>query len=152
MKTHLPRRKLAVSLVAVCAVFMAACQLNPNQEQVAHYLNVSRRSVLGQNATIGINWTAQAKAQAWAEQLASEGRLRHSVLTDGMQGVTWCGLGENVGYGPSVKAINDAYMNSPGHRANIVNPAFNSMGVGYATGYVNGSPVVFTVQVFVQTC
>jgi len=62
--------------------------------------------------------------------------------------VKWCSLGENVGYGPSVAAIEDAYMNSSGHRANILSTKWNGAGVGYAT---NGKRV-FTVQVFIKTC
>lgn len=148
------KRTVIASFAIVAALLFSSCELNDNQKQVAHYLNSSRRSVLGQNATIGTNWLAQNKAQAWAEKLASEGTLYHSTLSDGMgtPGTDWCNLGENVGYGPSIKAINDAYMNSPGHRANIVNPGFDAMGVGHAMGYVNGQRVHFTTQVFVGNC
>ena len=90
---------------------------------------------------------AQRKAQAWAEKLARENKLYHSTLPDGIK-VKWCSIGENVGYGPSVPAIEDAYMKSPGHKANIMNTKWNGVGVGYAT---NGNRI-FTVQVFIKTC
>jgi hypothetical protein len=47
-------------------------------------------------------------------------------------GVTakWQKLGENVGTGPSVQPVMDAFMNSPGHKANILDPAFTRVGVG----------------------
>jgi uncharacterized protein YkwD len=54
-------------------------------------------------------------------------------------------LGENVGSGPSVEAIQAAFMNSPGHRANILNPEFNWAGAGVA---VAGNGTVYVVQVF----
>ena len=60
----------------------------------------------------------------------------------------WCSIGENVGYGPSVPAIEDAYMKSSGHKANIMSTKWNGVGVGYAK---NGNRV-FTVQVFIKTC
>ncbi len=41
----------------------------------------------------------------------------------------WTRLGENVAYNQSVTAIHQAYMNSPGHRQNILNPDFNYVGV-----------------------
>ena len=94
-----------------------------------------------------INYEAQAKAQAWAERLARDNRLYHSTLTDGIHS-RWCSLGENVGYGPSVETIETAYMNSPGHRANILASKWNGVGTGYAT---NGTRV-YTVQVFIKTC
>lgn len=42
----------------------------------------------------------------------------------------WSGLGENVAYNYSILAMHQAYMNSPPHRANILNPAFNYVGIG----------------------
>lgn len=91
----------------------------------------------------------QAKADGWAQRLARENRLYHSTLTDGIPSSTcWRGLGENVGYGDSIAGIEDAYMASPPHRANILNAGFNRAAVGVAH---NGNRV-FTVQVFMKTC
>jgi uncharacterized protein YkwD len=90
---------------------------------------------------------AQRKAQAWAERLASDGYLHHSSLSAGIS-VRWCSLGENVGSGPSVNAIEQAYMASPGHRANILATRWNGVGVGYAK---RGS-TIYTVHVFIKTC
>ncbi len=47
-------------------------------------------------------------------------------------GVThsWAKLGENVGTGPDVGSIMDAFVASPGHYANIVDPEFTHIGVG----------------------
>ena len=91
--------------------------------------------------------SAQAKAQAWAERLASDGYLHHSNLTDGIH-VRWCSLGENVGMGPTVTAVEQAYMASSGHRANILATRWNGVGVGYA----KRGNTVYTVQVFIKTC
>ena len=83
--------------------------------------------------------------------MGREARPReHAVPLDPVLGikVRWCSIGENVGYGPSVAAIEDAYMASAGHRANILNTKWNGVGVGYAK---NGNRI-FTVQVFIKTC
>ena len=127
---------------------LAAC-LSPEQESVWNALN-NDRGANGRGA-LSINDEAQAKAQAWAERLASQGTLYHSTLSDGY-GERWCSLGENVGYGGSVGIVEQAYMNSPGHRANILGTSWNGVGTGYAVGYVNGVQVVFTVQEFIQAC
>lgn len=43
--------------------------------------------------------------------------------------------GENIAAGQTTpQAVVTAWMNSEGHRANILNPAFNKLGVGYTTG------------------
>lgn len=47
-------------------------------------------------------------------------------------GVThsWAKLGENVGTGPDVGSIMNAFIASPGHYANIIDPEFTHIGVG----------------------
>lgn len=123
---------------------LTAC-LNSGQTQTLDALNADRRAY--GRKTLATQYDAQKKAQAWAEKLARENKLYHSTLSSGI-GVRWCALGENVGYGSSVSAIEKAYMNSSGHRANILNTTWNGVGVGYAK---NGSRV-FTVQFFIKTC
>jgi len=46
----------------------------------------------------------------------------------------WQAVGENVGVGPSVDAIETAFMNSPEHRANILDPDYTEIGIGTAVG------------------
>lgn len=49
------------------------------------------------------------------------------------QGFHYTSVGENVAAGQaSVAAVMDSWMNSPGHRANILNPAYRFFGPGYA--------------------
>lgn len=51
----------------------------------------------------------------------------------------WRNLGENIAYGyPTADAVFNGWMNSPGHRANILNGAFRDMGAGMASGGTNG--------------
>lgn len=60
-------------------------------------------------------------------------------------GVSYRGAGENIAYGqPTPEAVVDAWMNSPGHRANILNEQFTTIGVGYEV--INGS--AYWVQMF----
>jgi len=138
------RRGLAVTVLVAAVALLSAC-LGPQQETVRTEMNADR--VANGLSALPVNYQAQAKAQAWAERLAREQKLYHSNLPDGIT-QSWCSLGENVGYGPSVAAIQDAYMNSPGHRANILASKWNGVGVGYAT---NGR-TVYTVQVFIKAC
>ena len=119
--------------------------LTPAQQGVKNALNRDRR--LQGLSTLTTQADAQAKAQAWAQRLASEGRLYHSTLRDGIR-TRACSLGENIGYGSSAAGVQASYMTSPTHRANILSRKWNGVGVGYAK---RGS-VVYTVQVFIKTC
>ena len=47
-------------------------------------------------------------------------------------GVRWTMIGENIAYGQSnAAAVHEAWMNSPGHRANILTEGFGRIGIGY---------------------
>src|SRR5699024_1199687 len=47
-------------------------------------------------------------------------------------GVTYMAAGENIAMGQSTpEEVVTAWLNSPGHRANIMNPNFTHIGVGY---------------------
>lgn len=139
-----PRKSLVALALAVSVSFLAGC-LTYEQDVVLNHLNNSRRA--HGRSSLPIHWQAQTKAQAWAEKLARDGRLSHSNLRDGITD-RWCSLAENVGYGSNAHVVQKAYMNSPGHRANILNTSFNGVGVGYA----KSGGRVYTVQVFIQTC
>ncbi|MBQ7827974.1 MAG: SafA/ExsA family spore coat assembly protein [Clostridia bacterium] len=60
-------------------------------------------------------------------------------------GITYRSAGENIARGYTTpKAVVDAWMNSEGHRANILNASFNRIGVGYvASGH-------YWTQMFIQ--
>lgn len=133
-----------VALLAMCAAVLSGC-LGPAQQEVYEEL-MTDRDAYGLSE-LPVQAQAQRKAQAWAEKLARENKLYHSTLSDGIT-AKWCSLGENVGYGPSVSAIEDAYMASPGHKANIISTKWNGVGVGYA----KSGKRIYTVQVFIRTC
>lgn len=54
-----------------------------------------------------------------------------TILTE--LGINYKGAGENIAAGySSPEAVMAGWMNSEGHRENILNPGFNKLGVGYA--------------------
>ena len=128
--------------MAVLGLSLTACR-STSQTQVGSLVNLSRshygRGYLQDNASL------DQKAQAWANHLAAIGTLVHSNLPDGVP-YNWRSLGENVGYGPTIAVVHTAYMHSPGHRANILDPRWGYIGTGAAW---HGSRV-YTVQVFMQ--
>ena len=55
--------------------------------------------------------------------------------------------GENIAYGqPNVNAVMDSWMNSAGHRANILNPDFTHIGAGY----IQKNNTTYWVQLFAK--
>lgn len=70
---------------------------------------------------------------------------------------TW---GENIAYqsergapglNDDVENLHTALMNSPGHRANILNPDYEVVGLGIETGDFNGVEAVMVTQNFART-
>lgn len=157
------RRSATPRLVGVAAVALAVAsllgvlaappagaarftgRLTASQQGAKNLLNRDRN--LNRRAVLVSEADAQAKAQAWANRLAAEGKIYHSKLSDGIR-TRWCSLGENVGYGPSMSAVEKAFMNSARHRANILNPKYTGVGVGVA---YRGN-VVYVVQFFIKPC
>ena len=74
-------------------------------------------------------------AQKHAEWMASHGRLKHSDLN-----FDYRSRGENIAYNQqNEEAVTKAWMNSTGHRRNIMNPSFTHVGFGCAKTK-NGNP------------
>jgi len=71
-------------------------------------------------------------AMSWATHMANTGLLQHnprlaSAVTN------WLAVGENVGDGPSIHDLDVAFMNSPKHRDNILDPSYEDVGIGTVT-------------------
>lgn len=73
-----------------------------------------------------------------------DGRQFSTALTEA--GVTFRGAGENIAYGQKTpEQVMQGWMNSPGHRANIMNKNYTKIGVGY---YQNANGVNYWTQLF----
>ncbi|HEX8608233.1 MAG TPA: CAP domain-containing protein, partial [Pedobacter sp.] len=53
-------------------------------------------------------------------------------------GVVFFTAGENLALAQTLSIAHNGLMNSPGHRANILNPAFGRLGVGIVDGGIYG--------------
>lgn len=63
-------------------------------------------------------------------------------------GISFTAAGENIAYGqPTAQAVMDAWMNSPGHRANILNSSYTQIGVGAVQ---NSNGTIYWTQEFIR--
>jgi uncharacterized protein YkwD len=65
-----------------------------------------------------------------------EGKDPFDRMKDG--GIKYYSAGENLALGQTLKICHDGLMNSPGHRANILNPTYGRLGVGIVDGGAYG--------------
>jgi uncharacterized protein YkwD len=64
-------------------------------------------------------------------------------------GYDYAEAGENLANGfDNVPEMVEAWMNSPSHRENILNPTVDETGVGISMGTLDGIPTIFVAQVF----
>ncbi|GHF36083.1 hypothetical protein GCM10010218_16950 [Streptomyces mashuensis] len=87
------------------------------------------------------NSLLDAAAQGHSDDMAARGFFDHTN-PDGKgpgdritaAGYRWSTYGENIAYGQQdAAAVMDSWMNSPGHRANILNCSFKEIGIGINT-------------------
>jgi hypothetical protein len=86
-------------------------------------------------------------AQGWSNKMAAAGDISHNPSLSAQAPSNWQRLGENVGMGPSVSSIQQAFVNSPHHYANIVNGEFRHVGIAVA---YSGTTIFVTVD-FMRT-
>lgn len=86
-------------------------------------------------------------ARAHTQDMMDADQIYHSTSAElrSAGGSGWSKLGENVGRGGSVSSLHAAFMDSPGHRANILGE-YNYVGIG--TGTRDG--VLYVTVVFMQ--
>ena len=88
------------------------------------------------------NWELSRVARYKSQDMKDLGYFSHTSPTYGSPfqmiksfGITYRTAGENIAKGYSTPAaVVSGWMSSPGHRANILNPSFTEMGVGYVSG------------------
>lgn len=134
-------------ILALClAASLAACAPGPGTERLSAGETVDIASAGTQLSALramrGIvrplihSPALQAAAQAQADDLSTAARLGHigsdgSTLTDRIEraGYTACAAAENFAQGtPDVRSTVAVWMDSRGHRANILNPRVTQFG------------------------
>jgi uncharacterized protein YkwD len=69
-------------------------------------------------------------ARNWTAQMVQNGGISHNPNLANDVTENWQTLGENVGEGPDVDTLFTAFVNSPHHYANLVDPVFSLVGIG----------------------
>lgn len=123
--------------------------VHPYATEILNLVNAERAKVGLSALALDMNITAAANVRAKEiKQSFSHTRPDGSSFSTALkeQGVSYRGSGENIAWGQkSPEQVVNGWMNSDGHRANILNKNFTSMGVGY---YQDENGVNYWVQLF----
>lgn len=133
-------RKPLLVLLGVVALLLVAC--TPDEGNHLDAVNAFRTS----HGLPALQWdeAVYPKAHAWSEHLATQGRLSHSVLADGVP-TGWRTIGENVAMNPSLEGAMTSLENSAPHRANLLNPKYDRI----AIGVVQAKGMYWVTEVFI---
>ena len=165
MRPFQPIRRLAAVGVAAAAL-SAAAVLVPAQAQAYSTVNGVRLNAFEARITALINNARTSRglapltvaagttdlARSWSMNQAVKNTLYHNpALVDGIVrhgSSVWREVAENVGRGYGADSLFTAYMNSPGHRDNILDPGMRYLGIGWVER-PDGSG--YNTQVFVDS-
>ena len=121
---------VAVAVAVAAALFVAPSASASTSGSFVSLVNSARASAGLKGYAVSSQLTSVALGQA--ERMAAHQRLYHnpSLAT---QVTDWKYVGENVGYGPDVTTLFNAFMHSAPHRANILDHDFTQVGIGAVT-------------------
>ena len=132
------RNRLAAGIVAVSlvvtALLVGSAALTAGSASASSVEDVFTAKMNAERAARGIPQLAPrdhliSVARHWATTMASQNKLYHNPqLASDVN--NWRYIGENVGFGPDALTVHVTFMNSPAHRANILNRDYTEVGVG----------------------
>ena len=89
----------------------------------------------------------RALGRSWAGEMAEVDRISHNPDLANAVKADWQKLGENVGVGMTVDKLHQAFIDSPTHYKNLVDPAWTHLGVGVVLGR---DGAMFTAHQFME--
>lgn len=155
LNINTPKNVLPGPLVQIEDKSTNADKLNVFQNEIIALVNKERTSRGLKSYTENNKLDNSAKIKA--EDMINKNYFEH-VSPDGKSvsdlakqvGYDYLSVGENLAKGnfPSSANLVTAWMNSPGHRANILNPKFTEIGVSVEFTTENGRDILYAVQHF----
>jgi len=125
--------------------------LTADEQEVLRLVNQARTNAGLSKLTADSNITKVARIKA--QDMVNNNYFSHNSPTYGTPfemmksfGISYKSAGENIAAHSTVEAAFNAWMNSSGHRANILNSSFNYTGIGVVSSPKYGKMLV---QMFV---
>jgi uncharacterized YkwD family protein/spore coat assembly protein SafA len=141
-------------------IFPGQKLLIPNITDIKNLENEVIRIVNVERANRGLtqlsaNWQLSRLARYKSADMVKFNYFSHYSPTYGSPfemmtnfGIKYSAAGENIAMGqPTPKSVMTAWMNSPGHKANILSPNFKEIGVGVCK---NSSGQIYWTQEFIS--
>lgn len=138
---------VSVGLLGLAPVTAARADSVSDETRFVQLINQSRTAAGA--GPLAVHQALVSIARSHSDEMAGAGSVFHRPdLSVGLP-AGWTLVGENVGMGSGANAdaMHQAFMNSPSHRSNILNGAFNTVGIGVRFG---GDGTIFVTQELMQ--
>lgn len=135
-----------LSVVAPAAPAHASIGTDPKLTEALIAISINGTRAAHGLPPLQFDDTLSNSARVWSSQMAATRTLSHTRSLASTVTGPWTVIGENVGEGVHPPAIQDAFVASPTHRANILGN-YARMGVGVV---VDPAGVVWVTQRFVR--
>ena len=119
----------AAGLLAYLMLSAAPASAEPAANEAAFLALLNNTRVSKGLAPLLSDGQLQTIGRQWSAKMAQDGSLSHNPNLPN-QVTNWRMIGENVGVGQTAPQLHDAFVASPHHYENIVEPAFNYVGIG----------------------
>lgn len=126
------RRWLSLALVMALAIIGLSASAGADSGSENDFLSRINASRAAEGlGPLKMDGGLQTFARKHTGDMIAKGDIYHSSSAElkGAAGSGWTKLGENVGVGGTVKSLHQAFMNSSGHRANILGD-YTHVGIG----------------------
>ena len=127
------RRMLGAALVAVTAVSLVSMEpvsASTGTDELAFAAKLNELRVSQGLRPLETKGALFDVGRAWSTQMLAADAISHNPSLAAQAPGNWARLGENVGVGYDVQSLHNAFVNSPAHYKNMIDPAFDSVGVG----------------------
>ncbi|HJU57349.1 MAG TPA: CAP domain-containing protein [Actinomycetota bacterium] len=131
------RRPGAFALLLVASLLVQGFAVAPSRagdtlQNRAEMLQLMNEDRADRNRdALRLNDELSRYARRHSREMAESGQLFHTPdLAGKLRGLNWSIGGENVGVGPSLEALEDAWMASRPHRRNVLRAGFLRTAVG----------------------
>jgi len=147
--------KIMILTVVVAAGLsqIAAAQRRASGPELALFNAANRERTAQRLSPLKWSPALASAARAHAQKMAQANKLEHQFPGEmdlstrvRLAGVRFRAVAENVAQGPSAASIHAQWMNSPPHRANLLDPELESIGIAVA----ERKGQLFAVQDFSQ--
>ncbi|HVF33257.1 MAG TPA: CAP domain-containing protein [Acidimicrobiales bacterium] len=146
-------RRSVILLVAVVALAVglpvsgALAQTDPATAETDFVARINRLRAAKGLGVLSVHAELVDVARAWATEMAAADEISHNPALADRVRADWQKLGENVGVGMTVPRLHDAFVRSPAHYRNLVDPDFTHVGVAVVLGR---DGAIFTTHQFMR--